>query len=103
MVLSSYTPEFRAEAVRLVTEFSRPIVDVAQELHINSETLRVWVNRAKRASVVKSDSDADREAKELVRLQRRNVELEMENAFLKKAAAFFASEQNPKNGFRSSK
>lgn len=101
MSYSSYTPEFRAEAVRLVTELSRPVIDVARELRINSETLRVWVNRAKRANVVvKSDSIAEKEAKELKRLQRKIADLEQENAFLKKAAAFFASEQNLKNGSR---
>lgn len=101
MSYSSYTPEFRAEAVRLVTELSRPVIDVARELRVNSETLRVWVNRAKRANVVvKSDSVAEKEAKELKRLQRKITDLEQENAFLKKAAAFFASEQNPKNGLR---
>jgi transposase len=101
MSYSSYTPEFRAEAVRLVTELSRPVIDVARELRVNSETLRVWVNRAKRANVVvKSDSVAEKEAKELKRLQRKIADLEQENAFLKKAAAFFASEQNPRNGSR---
>lgn len=103
MSYSSFSPEFRAEAVRMVTEFSRPVVDVASELGVNSETLRVWVNRAKRAGVQKSDSVADEEAKELGRLHRQIADLEQENAFLKKAAAFFAAEQNHRNGSRSSK
>ena len=85
MSLSSYSSEFRAEAVRLVTELSRPVVDVARELHINSETLRVWVNRAKRAGIVKADSVADKGAKDLKELERKIKDLEMENAFLKKA------------------
>jgi transposase len=100
MGYSSYSPEFRAEAVRLVTEFSRPIIDVAREVRVNSETLRVWVNRAKKAGVVKADSAAEKEAKELKRLERRIADLEQENAFLKKAAAFFASEPNHKHGSR---
>ena len=37
------------EAVRAVTESSRPISSVAWELGVNAETLRVWVNRARHA------------------------------------------------------
>ena len=95
-----YTAEFRLEAVRLVTDGSRPIKSVASQLGVNSETLRVWVSRSryempKKPVVPAQDSEKDTKA-----LQRRIQDLEMENAFLKKAAAFFASEQNPKNGFR---
>jgi transposase len=92
MSYSNYSPEFRAEAVRMVIEFSRPIIDVASELRINSETLRVWVNKTKRAGVQKSDSFADIDAKELGRLHRQIADLEQENAFLKKAAAFVCHE-----------
>jgi transposase len=41
------TPEFRAQACRQVTEFSRPTLEVAQELGIVHETLRTWLRRAR--------------------------------------------------------
>ncbi|WP_169745942.1 transposase [Actinocatenispora sera] len=43
--ISSFTPEFCEEAVRLVRESNRPIAHVAKELDVNPETLRNWVRR----------------------------------------------------------
>ncbi|MGH3896797.1 MAG: transposase, partial [Pseudonocardiaceae bacterium] len=40
-----FSPEFRGEAVRLVIENSRPIVQVARELGVNDGTLGNWVNQ----------------------------------------------------------
>jgi len=40
------------------------------------------------------------ERAELERLRRENQDLRMDNEFLGKAAAFFASKQNPRNGSR---
>ncbi len=40
-----YPLEFRLEAVRLVKEEKRKIVDVARDLGITSETLRTWIRR----------------------------------------------------------
>ena len=45
-----YTPEFREQAVREVLESSRPVADVAREFRVGTETLRVWVNRHKKAN-----------------------------------------------------
>ena len=55
MTRKSFTPEFRAEAVRLVLESSRPVSDVARELGVGAETLRVWVTRYKQANPVEPD------------------------------------------------
>ncbi len=40
-----FSPEFRAEAVRLVIENSRPITQVARELGVNDGTLGSWVTQ----------------------------------------------------------
>ena len=95
-----YSPEFKAEAVRMVTELSRPVVDVAAQVGVSKDTLRVWVGRAKRMAQSDESDKSDSEVRELKALQRRIADLEMENSFLKKAAAFFAAEQKPKNGLR---
>jgi transposase len=41
----SFSPEFKAEAVKMVIEGSRGVADVAREIHIGAETRRNWVNR----------------------------------------------------------
>ena len=96
-----YSLEFRAEAVRLVTEFSRSLVDVSAELGVSKDSLRGWVRQARLESMSVSEVAVVNESRELKLLAKRVSELEMENAFLKKAAAFFAAEQKPVNGTRS--
>ena len=41
----SFTPEFKDEAVKMVIETSRPVAEVAREIHVNEGTLGSWVNR----------------------------------------------------------
>lgn len=38
----AFTPEFKAEAVKLVTEQGRSFVEVARDLDIGESTLRNW-------------------------------------------------------------
>jgi transposase len=87
-----YSPEFKEEAARLVVDSSRPIAHVAREIGVHEITLGYWVKayREKHAAEGKS-LDMPGRAR-LRELERRNRKLEMENAFLKKAAAYFARE-----------
>ena len=88
----SYTPEFKEQAARKVVEGSLPIARVARELGVNDTTLGFWV-KAYRKKTAGQPLPADMsEAERIQELERRNRELEMENAFLKKAAAYFARE-----------
>ena len=87
-----YTPEFREQAVREVLESSRPVADVAREFRVGTETLRVWVNRHKKANPEAGPGLSEPERVELERLRKENRELKMEKEFLGKAAAFFAKE-----------
>ena len=89
---SKFTPEFKEQAARQVVDNSRPIAQVARELDINDTTLGFWV-KAYRKELAGRPLPADMPHQEQIReLERRNRELEMENAFLKKAAAYFARE-----------
>lgn len=88
----NYSPEFREQAVRLVLESSRPIADVARELGVGTETLRVWVSRFKKANPENEPVLTEPERAELARLRKEIRELKMEREFLGKAAAFFAKE-----------
>lgn len=71
----------------------RAISEVARELGINDTTLGFWV-KAYRKKLAGQPLPADMPDDERVReLERRVRDLEMENSFLKKAAAYFAKEQ----------
>lgn len=89
----SFTPEFRAEAVRLCRIGDRSVAQVAKDLDLTETALREWVQRADvdagkgPAGALTSDERA-----ELARLRRENRQLQMERDILKKAAKFFARE-----------
>lgn len=88
-----YSPEFREEAARMVVETSRAIAAVAREVGVNETTLGNWVRDYKATQVGDEPTLALSERARLRELERRTRELEMENTFLKKAAAYFAREQ----------
>ena len=87
-----FSAEYRAEAVKMVIDTSRPIAEVARDLGINEGTLGNWVNVHRKEHPVSEDLNIDERAR-LKELERENRELKMERDFLKKAAAFFAKEQ----------
>ncbi|TWH10369.1 transposase [Rhodococcus rhodochrous J45] len=90
-----YTPEYREQSARLVIETGRPIAHVAKEIGVGEQLLGKWVAQAKARSGGGDDRTLDvDERAELERLRRENSELRVDREFLKKAAAFFASEQN---------
>jgi transposase len=87
-----FSPEFRDEAARMVIDSIRSIADVAREIGVSETTLGNWV-RAYREMHAGDEPPLElSERARLRELERRNRDLEMENAFLKKAAAYFAKE-----------
>jgi transposase len=75
-----------------VVDNSLSIARVARELGVNDTTLGFWV-KAYRKKLAGRPLPTDMPAQERIReLERRNRELEMELAFLKKAASYFARE-----------
>lgn len=88
----TYSPEFRDEAARLVVETSRAIADVARELGISETSLGNWVRAYREKHAEEEPPLQVSERARLRELERRDRELEMELAFLKKAAAYFARE-----------
>ena len=85
-----YTPEFKEQAVKMVVESapSRTTGSVARELDVNETTLGCWVTAYRRKMREQPLPESMPESDRLRELERRNRELEMENAFLKKAAAY---------------
>jgi len=88
-----YSPEFREEAVQIALRSSKTISEVGRELDMNPETLRGWVKKhQKRQAPAPGAELTVSERARMRELERRNSELEMEVAFLKKAAAYFAKD-----------
>jgi transposase len=88
----TYSPEFREEAARMVVETSRAVADVARELGISETSLGNWVRAYRERHAGEEPPLQVSERARLRELERHNRELEMENTFLKKAAAYFARE-----------
>ena len=93
-----YTDEFKAKAVRLLTE-SRPsyssetkaIAEVARDPGVSSEPRRRWRNQSDASAAEQSEQSAQEEMAELKRLRAENAELRRANEILTTASAFFAA------------
>nr|WP_052555492.1 transposase [Enhygromyxa salina] len=92
----TFTPQQKAEAVKICQRSSKPIAQVARDLDLPEGALRNWVNQAKVDEGGTSDAGplTTEEREELKQLRRQNRELQMERDFLKKAAAFVCHERD---------
>ena len=92
----TFTPEFKAQAVKLVTEGGRSLAEVARDLDLGESMLRAWKQALAKggdhAFPGKGNPPALEE--ELRRLRAENKRLTMERDILKKATAFFARESS---------
>src|SRR5262245_42512933 len=90
----TYSPEFKAEAVRLVTEHGYSVAEAARSLGISENLIRNW----RRALQDQGEHAFPGHGKlspfeeENRRLRAENKRLRAERDILKKAAAFFARE-----------
>ena len=83
-----FTPEFKADAVRLVLVEGKGIAEVARDLDLTESALRNWVDRAKADTASgKPGMLSTGEREELSALRKRVRELEVERELLKKWAA----------------
>jgi transposase len=88
-----FTPEFKADTVRLVLEEGKSIREVSRDLGLTESAVRAWVRQARiDAGNGAPGALTSTEKEELARLRRENRELRMERDLLKKATAFFARE-----------
>ena len=85
-------PEFRARAVELVRTRGLPRAQVAHDLGINADTLRLWVKQAE-IDAGRRDGLTTDERAELARLRREVAVLREEREVLKQAARLFAVER----------
>jgi transposase len=90
----TYTPEFKVQAVRLVTEHGYSVAEAARSLGISENLIRNWKqalhDQGEHAFSGKGNLSPFEE--EVQRLRAENKRLQAERDILKKAAAFFAKE-----------
>ena len=86
-----YPEEFKREAVELLRSSGRPLVQVARELGVSTESLRLWRKQTEIDAGERHGLSSD-ERSELRELRREVRVLRQERDLLKKAAAFFAKE-----------
>ena len=84
-----FTPEFKARTVELVRSSGKPIAQVCRELDLTETAVRRWVDQA-RVDAGEREGLTSQEREELARLRRENRVLREEREILRKAAAFFA-------------
>ena len=92
----TFTPEFKVQAVKLVTEQGKSIAEVARDLDLGESLLRSWKDAlaASGASAFPGHGNPPALEEELRRLRAENKRLQMERDILKKATAFFARESS---------
>jgi len=91
-----YTPEFKDDAVDLVTKQGYSCAEAGRRLGINPNNIVRWVRQHRdqqEAAESGTTSPKDLQA-EIQRLRKENKRLQMEREILKKAAAFFAKESD---------
>ena len=89
----SLTPEFKADAVKLVRASGRSIAHTARDLNPADTALREWIRLADiKAGEGPPGALTQAVREELVQLRCENKRLQMERDILKKATAFCAKE-----------
>ena len=88
-----YTPEFKDEAVRQVVDRGHGVASVAAELGVSSATLYKWVRAVKPDRSDEHSRELIEAKSEILRLKANLRRVEEERDILKKAARYFAKEQ----------
>jgi transposase len=94
---TKYSQEFKLEAVKQVVEGKKSAAQVARELGVNENTMRLWVQlyRKDKDEPFVGSGNLHSQDKRIRDLEKRIKDLEEENEILKKAAAIFV--KNRKN------
>ena len=97
-----YTQEFKLEAIRLMSETDKPVVQLARDLGIRVNQIYKWKKQLEdkstnafsrtRKVLNATETKASDKDVEIQELKQRIERLEAEKDILKKAAAYFAKE-----------
>jgi transposase-like protein len=94
---TTYSKEFKIEAVRLLKRGDKKPVDLARELGVPRNKLYQWQEQLKDKSADEAFPGLGRRgpnSAEVAALREENARLKEEVAFLKKTAKFFAKESS---------
>ena len=90
----SFSPELKAEAIRVFQDSGKSVRGVARELDLTETALRRWVTGAQANGARSADGKLSSEERaELDQLRREVKTLRMERDIPKKATAFFAKDR----------
>jgi transposase len=85
-----YTAEFKAEAIKQITERGHGVVEVANRLGVSDKSLYVWLKQARQQALAPATGDVATLRGEVSRLKAELRRTQEERDILKKAAAYFA-------------
>ena len=91
----AFSAEFKAEAVRLVSErraLGVSLSQIGRELDVRPDQLRAWTRQQQHEGSAGSGMPGETLEQENRRLRREVAELRQEQAFAKKVAVYFAKE-----------
>jgi len=99
-----FSTEYKVEAAHRVIDSGRSVVEVARELGVNEMSLGNWVRDERRRIEAAKGTNLEPlsavERVEFLRLRKQVSELEKDNLFLGKAAAYFAATPPKQSGLR---
>lgn len=81
----NYTDEFKNQIVQLYLN-GKPKAELLKEYELTSSTLNRWIKQHQTSGSFKEKDNRSEEENELIRLQKENKQLKMENDILKQAA-----------------
>nr|ULG18714.1 transposase [Serratia proteamaculans] len=87
-----FTPEFKQEAVRQITERGYSVAEVAERLGVSAHSLYKWLRSIKPDNNERQVSDFLEARTEILKLKAQLKRTEEERDILKKAARYFARE-----------
>ena len=87
-----HPPEFRQRAVELARLREKPVAQIAEDLGISDSCLRNWMKQADLDEGRRDDGLSTAEREELVRLRKELRVAKLEIEILKRASAYFATE-----------
>ena len=91
--MRNYEPEFKRKIVRLHLEEGRTIKSLSEEYEVSKASISIWISNYRQECQTSQETKEDYDyMMENRKLRKQLEEMEKENRFLKKAAAFFAKE-----------
>ena len=91
--MASYNEETKKKIVRLHLEEGRSLKSLSEEFSVSKSGISNWIKKYREECQTNTDAKQEYDLMaENLRLRKQLEEMEKENRFLKKAAAFFAKE-----------